>query len=108
LTRRRSSVKRVALAGQSWFDPLAKRNEKRYHLRLGNESLRNESTAGIVVFIGPRAGSRSRGDGFALNREKIVFPNSKAIVFIGPLKPGRYEFVGEFNQKTARGVVIAE
>jgi plastocyanin len=47
-------------------------------------------------------------DSFALNREKIVFPNSKGIVFIGPLKPGRYEFVGEFNQSTAKGVVIAE
>ncbi|HEX4585612.1 MAG TPA: cupredoxin domain-containing protein [Burkholderiaceae bacterium] len=47
-------------------------------------------------------------DSFALNREKIVFPNSKGIVFIGPLKPGRYEFVGEFNQGSAKGVVIAE
>jgi hypothetical protein len=47
-------------------------------------------------------------DSFALNREKIVFPNSKGIVFIGPLKPGRYEFVGEFNQSSAKGVVIAE
>jgi hypothetical protein len=47
-------------------------------------------------------------DSFALNREKIVFPNSKGIVFIGPLKPGRYEFIGEFNQASAKGVVIAE
>lgn len=47
-------------------------------------------------------------DSFALNREKIVFPNSKGIVFIGPLKPGRYEFMGEFNQNSAKGVVIAE
>ena len=47
-------------------------------------------------------------DSFALNREKIVFPNSKGIVFIGPLKPGRYEFMGEFNQSSAKGVVIAE
>jgi hypothetical protein len=47
-------------------------------------------------------------DSFPLNREKIVFANSKGIVFIGPLKPGRYEFIGEFNQKSAKGVVIAE
>jgi hypothetical protein len=47
-------------------------------------------------------------DSFALNREKIVFPNTKGIVFIGPLKPGRYEFIGEFNQSSAKGVVIAE
>lgn len=43
-----------------------------------------------------------------LNREKIIPAKSKGTVFIGPLKAGRYPFVGEFNQATARGVVIAE
>ena len=44
----------------------------------------------------------------ALNREKVIPPNSKAPVFIGPLQPGRYPFVGEFHEKTANGVIIAE
>ncbi len=43
-----------------------------------------------------------------LNREKIIAPKSKATVWIGPLKPGKYPFMGEFNQATAKGVVIAE
>ena len=43
-----------------------------------------------------------------LNREKIVPPGAKASIFIGPLKPGRYTFVGEYNEATAKGVVIAE
>lgn len=43
-----------------------------------------------------------------LNREKVIAPGTKASIFIGPLKPGRYPFVGEFHEKTARGVVIAE
>jgi hypothetical protein len=43
-----------------------------------------------------------------LNREKIVPGRSKGIVFIGPLKPGRYAFFGEFNPKTAQGVIVAE
>ena len=43
-----------------------------------------------------------------LNREKVIAPGAKATIFIGPLKPGSYPFVGEFNQKTARGVIIAE
>lgn len=43
----------------------------------------------------------------SLNREKVVAGNSKITVMIGPLKPGRYPFVGEYNEKTARGVVIA-
>jgi hypothetical protein len=43
-----------------------------------------------------------------LNREKVIAPGTKATIFIGPLAPGRYPFYGEFNEKTARGVVIAE
>ena len=43
-----------------------------------------------------------------LNREKVIPPKSKATIFIGPLKAGSYPFVGEFNEATAKGVVIAE
>jgi hypothetical protein len=44
----------------------------------------------------------------ALNREKVIPGGSKAVIYIGPLKPGRYEFLGEFNPATAKGVVVAE
>ena len=44
----------------------------------------------------------------ALSREKVIPGGAKATIFIGPLKPGRYPFVGEHNQTTAKGVVIAE
>jgi hypothetical protein len=40
--------------------------------------------------------------------EKVIPGKSKGIVRIGPLKPGRYPFVGEFHESTAKGVVIAE
>ena len=43
-----------------------------------------------------------------LNREKIIAGGSKVTIFIGPLSPGRYPFYGEFNNKTALGVVIVE
>jgi heme/copper-type cytochrome/quinol oxidase subunit 2 len=43
-----------------------------------------------------------------LNREKVIAPGAKATIYVGPLKPGRYTFVGEFHEKTARGVLIAE
>src|SRR2546423_776758 len=44
----------------------------------------------------------------ALNREKVIPGRSSATILIGPLKPGRYEFVGEFNEATAKGAIIAE
>jgi hypothetical protein len=43
-----------------------------------------------------------------LNREKVIPGGAKATIFIGPLKPGRYEFFGEYNEATATGLVIAE
>jgi hypothetical protein len=43
-----------------------------------------------------------------LKIEKIIPGKSKGIVRIGPLKPGRYPFVGEYHEDTAKGVVIAE
>jgi plastocyanin len=44
----------------------------------------------------------------ALNREKVVPARSKVTIFIGPLKPGRYAFVGEYHEASAKGVVVAE
>lgn len=43
-----------------------------------------------------------------LNREKVIAPGAKANIYVGPLKPGRYPFIGEFHEQTARGVLIAE
>lgn len=40
--------------------------------------------------------------------EKVIAGKSKGTVRIGPLKPGRYPFIGEYNEATAKGVVIAE
>ncbi len=47
-------------------------------------------------------------DSHALNREKVVAGRSKAVIFIGPLAPGRYPFMGEFNAATAQGAVVAK
>jgi hypothetical protein len=47
-------------------------------------------------------------ESFSLNREKVIAPGAKVGIYIGPLKPGQYPFIGEFNQATATGVVIAE
>jgi hypothetical protein len=43
-----------------------------------------------------------------LNREKIVTGKGRISVFIGPLKPGKYPFFGEFHMDTAQGVLIAK
>jgi hypothetical protein len=47
-------------------------------------------------------------DSTALKVEKVVPGHSQGIVRIGPLAPGRYPFIGEYHEATAKGVVIAE
>lgn len=47
-------------------------------------------------------------ESYELNREKVIMGGQTATIFIGPLRPGRYPFFGEFHPETAQGVVIAE
>ena len=47
-------------------------------------------------------------ESYTLNREKIIRAKRSAVIYIGPLKPGRYKFFGEFNQDTAQGVIVAK
>lgn len=44
----------------------------------------------------------------SLNREKVIPAGQKVTIFIGPLKAGSYKYYGEYNEKTAQGVVVAE
>jgi hypothetical protein len=43
-----------------------------------------------------------------LRREKVIPGGEQIIVYIGPLKPGRYEFFGDFNPATARGHIVVK
>ena len=47
-------------------------------------------------------------ESYELNREKVVPPKSQVTVFVGPLKPGRYPFFGDFHKDSAKGVLIAQ
>ncbi|MBX2996146.1 MAG: cupredoxin domain-containing protein [Bdellovibrionaceae bacterium] len=43
-----------------------------------------------------------------LNIEKFVGPKKTLKLTLGPLKPGKYPFFGEFHQSTANGVIEVE
>jgi plastocyanin len=47
-------------------------------------------------------------DSYDLDREKVVQGGSQGTVFLGPLDPGTYEFMGEFHSDTANGKVVAK
>ena len=43
-----------------------------------------------------------------LHREKVIPGGAQAVLTLGPLRAGSYEFFGEFNPKTARGRIVAK
>lgn len=46
-------------------------------------------------------------ESFELNREKVIMGHATVTIFVGPLAPGEYPFVGEFNPNTAIGKIVA-
>jgi plastocyanin len=47
-------------------------------------------------------------ESYELNREKVVPAKTTVVIFVGPLKPGRYPFFGDFNKDSAKGVLVAK
>jgi plastocyanin len=62
----------------------------------------------IRIVIDNRDATPEEFESASLRAEKIIPGKSKGTVMVGPLKPGRYTFFGEFNEATAQGVLIAE
>ncbi len=62
----------------------------------------------VIISVSNEDATPEEFDSAALKVEKVIPGKSKATVRIGPLTPGRYEFIGEFHSETAKGVVIAE
>ena len=62
----------------------------------------------VSIFVDNEDATPEEFDSTALKVEKVIPGKSKGLVRIGPLEPGRYEFIGEFHQDTAKGVVVAE
>lgn len=45
-------------------------------------------------------------DSTQLRRERVIPGGSEATLYIGPLPPGTYEFMGEFHPDTAQGRLV--
>ncbi len=62
----------------------------------------------VKLIIENRDTTPEEFESHSLNREKVIPGKSSVTIYVGPLKPGAYPFVGEFNQTTAKGVVVAK
>jgi plastocyanin len=62
----------------------------------------------VKLIVHNRDSTAEEFESHSLNREKVIPGGAKASIFIGPLKPGRYTFFGEYNEATAKGAVVAQ
>jgi len=45
-------------------------------------------------------------ESFELNREKIVVPHGRIIIYLGPLDPGTYNYFNDFNRDTKGTITV--
>jgi plastocyanin len=62
----------------------------------------------VKLVVENRDATPEEFESHALGREKVIAGKSTATIFIGPLKAGRYDFVGEYNEKTAKGTIVVQ
>jgi hypothetical protein len=62
----------------------------------------------IKLLVENRDATPEEFESHDLNREKVIAGLSTATIFVGPLAAGRYRFFGEFNEKTAQGVIVVQ
>lgn len=62
----------------------------------------------VKLLVNNRDQTPEEFESYELNREKIVSGGKQAVIYIGPLAPGRYPFFGEFHPDTAKGVIVAK
>lgn len=97
----------LALTAPAFADKPVFRLEIRDHLFHPSEFSIPANTK-VKLLVHNRDPSPEEFESYELNREKVIMGGQTAVIFIGPLKPGRYPYFGEFNPKTAQGVIIAE
>jgi len=61
----------------------------------------------VRIVLTNRDAATEEFDSHDLRVEELVTPNGRTSFTIGPLRPGAYDFMGEFHPQTARGRVNA-
>ena len=62
----------------------------------------------IKLLIENKDDTSDEFESFPMNREKVLPGQRTTTIFIGPLEEGRYPYIGEFAEETAKGVIIAK
>lgn len=76
--------------------------------KFGPEEIRVPAGKAVVLKITNADSTPEEFESKALKIEKVIAGGKDATVRLPALKAGRYEFVGEYHEDTAKGVVIVE
>ena len=71
------------------------------------EELKVPAGEKVKIIVRNQDASPEEFESYDLKREKVINSYSEITLFVGPLRPGVYKYFGEFNQSTAKGVIIA-
>ena len=93
--------------------PLARAETPQFALVLQNHrfvpaELQVPAGKRVKLVIENRDPTPEEFDSYDLRREKVIAGNSKGEVWVGPLDPGSYSFMGEYHAETAKGRLIAK
>ncbi|NNN04358.1 MAG: cupredoxin domain-containing protein [Elusimicrobia bacterium] len=61
----------------------------------------------IKLIVSNRTSGPIEFESFSLHREQIVVAGAKITVFLGPLKPGRYDFFDDFHRDSAGVITVS-
>lgn len=59
----------------------------------------------VKLIIENKDSTAEEFDSFDLNREKVLFPGKKSVIYLSPLKPGDYHYFGEYNPNKSQGII---
>lgn len=101
------------IIGAAFWAPAADADDPTYELtirdhRFQPDTLSVPTNTRVKLLIHNADATPEEFESEELNREKIVPPKGKIVVFIGPLEAGTYPFVGEFHEDSAKGRIVAK
>ena len=76
--------------------------------RFDPEEVRVKVGQAFVLAVTNKDGAPEEFESKELRIEKVVPAGKTVRIRVPALKPGRYKFFGEYHEKTAKGVIVAE
>lgn len=103
----------IGIATLLVLTPIAMAEKQQYELTISEHQftpaeITIPANTKVTLLVHNKDASPEEFHSDSLHREKIIGPKMSGKINIGPLTPGTYPFMGEFNARTAQGRIIVE